>query len=155
MLAILSVVAVLAVPAAAADCAPFTHVQTYRGWGPARSYDRDVTVVYAASRCSGVEDGQVVLEMSGTATVFPAGRTSGPTVDVRGFEVSGTWAGVSNPSGWPPAWWRCDVARGTLAWDIPGVYSFTVSVRSGTWTVDVTADGARPQSVHWVHDACA
>lgn len=135
-------------------CQPFSHLQTYRGWGPARFYGRTVTVSYQGTGCSTAEGELVGLTLSGTATVFRGSEASGSRLDTRAFSIAGSWRTSSFSTDWTPGWWRCDVPAADYRWAISGVYSFEVSARNGVWTLDVVAGGEQPQSVHWVHDAC-
>lgn len=137
-----------------AGCQPFSHVQTYPGWGPARFYGRPVTVAYQGTGCSTAAGELVALTLDGTATVFGGSQPSGRALDSRPFSVSGSWQTSSFSSSWTPGWWQCDVPAADYRWTISGVYSFEVSARDGVWTLDVVAGGQQPQSVHWIHNAC-
>lgn len=137
-----------AVPAA--GCAAFGHVQTYRGWGPALHFERPVTVTYSIVDCrAGVDGDTFTLSLSGTAVVRDAatGRLLGP----RPFAASGSWTDPSGV-GYPPDWWSCDVRQASFRWEIPNAYSFVVSARDGSWTLDVGVPGAK--GVHWDYSAC-
>jgi hypothetical protein len=134
-------------------CAPFSHNQTYREWGPARHYGRTVTVVYEAKACSTTTEGSIGVSMTGSAQVFPGGHAGGEALETRPFQVTGSWQG-GNPAGWPPAWWACEVDRADYVWEIPGVYSFVVSARDGRWTLDVTTFGPGASAVDWTYQAC-
>ena len=139
----------------AASCAPFTHTQTYAGWGPAVSYGSTVTVLYEAARCS-IPDGSALdLSVEGTAKVFEGDSSAGTLLDTRPFLVTGTWREPKNSEAWPPAWWACRVPYASYTWEIPGVYTFQVSARDGLWDLDVTSRGAGTQAVSWTHDGCA
>lgn len=132
-------------------CGPFSLTQTYTNWGPARHYNRVVTVVYDATRCSRQRGAAVHLTIEGTAVIYPGNRSWGASLDRRAFYVSGRWAGASNSEGWPPAWWRCDVPAAEYHWRIAGIYTFAVAARDGSWSLDVFEAG---RHVHWTYDAC-
>lgn len=138
-----------------ASCAPLGHTQTYDGWGPAVAYGTQVTVVYEASRCSTPAGEALNVSADGTATVFAGSSATGVPLDARPFTVTGTWRRPANAEAWPPSWWDCSVGYASYAWEIPGVYSFQVSARDGTWSLDVSSDGVGSQAVHWTHDGCA
>jgi hypothetical protein len=133
-------------------CGAFSLTQTYGKWGPARHYDRPVTVVYDAIRCSTERNGTVELTIEGVAVVHRGWSVGGIPLDERAFHVSGRWEGASNAEGWPPDWWQCDVESAVYSWRIAGVYSFSVTARDGAWALDVAMDG---KSVHWTYDGCA
>lgn len=138
-----------------AGCEAFTHVQTYRDWGPARFYGYTVTVLYEATGCSTLSADLVELSMEGTATAFRGSTASGAPVDTRPFSVSGSWRSPGPATAWSPSWWGCQVEAADYAWRISGVYTFDVAAREGRWTLDVVVGGRQPQSVHWAHNACA
>lgn len=133
----------------AAGCESIGRVQTYESWGPALFYDQTVTVAYTVSDCSAeyAED-TFSFALQGTATIFAGEEASGEPIDVRGFESEGSWTDREG-SGWPPAWWSCEVHDGALRWEIPEVYSFVVGVTEGTWTLEVS-----PGDVRWTYAAC-
>ncbi len=138
-----------------ASCAPFTHTQTYSGWGPAVSYGTTVTVLYEAGRCSTPDGSALDLSVEGTAKVFEGESSAGALLDTRPFLVTGTWRDPRNAEAWPPSWWGCAVPYARYTWEIPGLYTFQVSARDGVWDLDVTSQGAGTQSVSWTHDGCA
>ncbi|HEX2031118.1 MAG TPA: hypothetical protein VHL78_06935, partial [Actinomycetota bacterium] len=109
-----------------AGCRPFSHLQAYRGWGPARFYGRTVTVSYAGTGCSTASGAAVELTLDGTATVFRGADPSGPAIDSRPFSVSGSWRTTSFSTDWTPGWWGCEVAAAEYRWQIAGVYTFAV-----------------------------
>ena len=133
-------------------CSPFELTQTYTDWGPADHYGRTVTVHYEAPRCTVLEGATAHLELRGTAAVHPGRTTLREPIEVRPFRTDGTWTDPANPEGWPPSWWSCDVTAADYTWEIPGVYSFVVSARQGTWSLEVTT-GDGP-SLSWQHDGC-
>jgi len=132
-------------------CGPFSLTQTYTNWGPARHYGQAVTVVYDATGCSRHRGDTVHLTVQGAAVVYEGTGADGPSLDRRPFYVSGRWVGASNPQGWPPDWWECDVRAAEYTWRIAGVYSFAVAARDGRWSLDVAESG---RNVHWAYDAC-
>jgi hypothetical protein len=133
-------------------CGQFSLTQTYEWWGPARHYGVPVTVVYDATRCSRDRGDVVVLSIEGVAVVHRGTSTDGAVLDQRPFYVSGRLAGTSNPEGWPPDWWGCQVRAAEYTWRIAGVYTFAVSARDGQWQL-VVSEGDR--EVHWAYDGCA
>lgn len=139
----------------APSCAPFTHTQTYSGWGPAVAYGTTVTVLYEAGRCSTPDGSALDLSVEGTATVFEGDPSAGVPIDTRPFLVTGTWREPRNAEAWPPSWWGCRVPYASYTWEIPGVYTFQVSARDGVWDLDVSSQGAATQTVSWTHDGCA
>lgn len=137
----------------ARGCAPFEHVQAYRGWGPADAYGRPVTVVYRATRCSTETGSTVRVVMEGTAAIYRGTASLGSLIDRSPFAVTGTWLDARNPAGWPLPWWECRVTSADYTWQIPGAYTFSVSVRGGLWTVDVDVP-APGEDVHWTYRGC-
>jgi hypothetical protein len=135
-------------------CDDFRHVQTYRHWGPARHFDRVVTVEYQASRCAAPTETAVDLHMEGTATIHEGDSVSGPVLGTRPFVVLGTWEHPANPMGWPPSWWQCGVSYAQYRWDIAGVYTFEVSATDGTWTLVVDVAGSAAGDLSWTYEAC-
>ena len=113
------------------SCAPFSHTQTYASWGPAVAYGTPVTVVYEAARCSTPDGSSLDVSAQGTARIISGLTTEGELLDTRPFLVTGTWRQPMNADAWPPTWWTCSVPYASYTWQIPGVYSFRVSVRDG------------------------
>jgi len=136
------------------QCDQFRHVQTYRNWGPARHFDRIVTVDYQATRCAAPAESAIDLTMGGTATIHEGDSTSGRVLGTRPFTVLGTWEQPTNPLGWPPDWWQCGVPFAQYRWEILGVYSFEVSATDGSWTLVVDVAATPAGDVHWTFDAC-
>ncbi len=136
-------------------CDEFRHVQTYRSWGPARHFDRMVTVEYQATRCAAPVETAVDLNMEGTATIHEGDSTSGRVLGTRPFVVLGTSEHPANPMGWPPNWWQCGVSFAQYRWEIGGVYSFEVSATDGTWTLVVDVADTPAGDVTWTYDACS
>jgi hypothetical protein len=137
-----------------ASCAPFGHTQTYVGWGPAAAYGETVTVVYEAGRCSTPDGSALDVSVEGTAKVFQGETQSGALLDTRPFLVAGTWREPANAEAWPPPWWSCSIAYANYTWQVPGIYTFQVSAREGTWVLDVATQGSTPRTVTWSYDAC-
>lgn len=156
--ALVALLALLPGPAGASGqglaCLPFSLTQTYRGWGPADHYGRDVTIAYVGTQCSSVGGGIAEVDITGTATVFRGLRAGGSAIEARSFEASGTWSKAGVLSAWPLAWWSCGVDRADLRWEVPGVYSFAVSATGGRWVLDV-GTGTGAGAVHWEYDACS
>ncbi|MGH2691952.1 MAG: hypothetical protein ACRDHM_05570 [Actinomycetota bacterium] len=138
-----------------ASCAPFSHTQTYVGWGPAVAYGGPVTLVYEAGRCSTPDGSALDVAVDGTAKVFQGDSATGALLDTRPFLVTGTWRQPRNAEAWPPTWWGCGVPYASYTWEIPGVYTFQVSARDGFWSLDVSSQGVASQAVSWTHDGCA
>ena len=138
-----------------ASCAPFSHTQTYAGWGPAVSYGMTVTVLYEAGRCSTPDGSALDVSLEGTAKIFEGDTSAGALLDTRPFLVTGTWREPANAEAWPPAWWGCGVPYANYTWEIPGLYTFQVSARDGMWSLDVSSQGVGTQTVSWTHDGCA
>jgi hypothetical protein len=132
-------------------CGPFAMTQTYRDWGPARFYDRTVTVEYDATRCSLPGEDVTRVSIEGTATMYPGSSADGRPLDERAFLVQGTWRHASNREGWPLTWWECDVESLAYTWSIAGVYTFDVSAHDGVWSL-LVEDSRAP--VSWTYDAC-
>jgi hypothetical protein len=137
------------------SCAPFSHTQTYAGWGPAVAYGTPVTVVYEASRCSTPDGSSLDISAQGTARIISGVTIEGELLDTRPFLVTGTWRRPENADAWPLTWWTCSVPFASYTWQIPGVYSFRVSARDGLWSLDVSSQGVGSQDVSWTHDGCA
>lgn len=130
-------------------CESIGRVQTYDGWGPALFYGRTVTVAFTVRDCSAehAEDA-FAFTLEGTATVFAGTNIVEEPIDLRPFVSEGSWTDPDG-SGWPPAWWSCEVREGSLRWEIPEVYSFVVGVADGIWTLEVS-----PGDVRWTYAAC-
>jgi hypothetical protein len=141
-------------PTPITDCEPFSYRQTYRGWGPARAYGRQVSVLYRADRCVKLDGGVLELTMAGTAEIREGGR-NGQVIGNRPFELEGTWVHPSIEDGWPPDWWQCRVADLQYVWRIAGRYSFAVDAEDGRWHLEVvTVRRGRARTVTWSYDAC-
>jgi hypothetical protein len=138
-----------------ANCAPFSHTQTYSSWGPAVAYGGPVTVVYQAERCSTPDGRALDLAAEGTASVFQGVTSDGVLLDTRPFVFSGTWRQPKNAEAWPLAWWDCSVAFASYTWEIPGLYTFQVTADAGVWSLDVSSQGVGTQAVSWTHNGCA
>ena len=137
-----------------ASCGGFSLLQTYTTWGPALSYGRPVTVQYEATRCSKPDGRALDLSVHGTATVSEVAEAGGALIEAIPFQVTGTWSRPGNDSGWPPDWWECGVRFAEYTWEIPGIYTFHVSAREGSWALDVATTGLTPSTVTWAYDAC-
>jgi hypothetical protein len=128
-------------------CEAIARVQTYEGWGPALHYGRTVTVAYALTDCSAsLSTDGFAFEATGTATVFRGASAAGSPLTVEPFTASGAWGDPAS-SGWPPAWWSCDVARASISWEIPGAYTFLAGATGDRWTLEVQVPGH--PAVHW------
>ncbi len=136
-------------------CAPFSFTQTYITWGPGLAYDEPVTVVYEASRCVKQAGTAVELSVQGTATVYQGILVEGAPIDSRPFSVTGIWDRPTNPEGWPPPWWECGVKQASYTWDLAGMYTFRVVARWGVWTLNISTQGTRPDTMHWAYNGCA
>jgi hypothetical protein len=133
------------------DCAPFSRVQTYRGWGPAEHYGEVVTVSFSATGCTGgVEDGAFGYTLTGTATVYEGTEASGTPIAVEPFASFGSFSDPAG-DGWPPPWWSC-VESADITWQIPDVYSFEARASQGFWNLSVRVPGS--PAVHWSHAGC-
>ncbi len=138
-------------------CSTLSWTQTYRGWGPALSYRRAVTIRYAGLGCSVTEGTSLDLLRKGTARVY-AGPAAKPSrhIDTRVFSVSGVWEEPDNPLGWPPSWWQCDVSGARFTWQVRGVYTFAVGVDDGVWSLDVDTNRKRKDHhFHWSYNGCS
>jgi hypothetical protein len=135
-------------------CAPFAFTQTYGAWGPALAYGETVTVAYEASRCTRRSGTAAELTLKGSAAVYRGGVAEGKPIEVRPFSATGMWDRPTNPSGWPPEWWACDVKNARYTWVIDGIYSFRVVARWGVWTLSVDTQGAEQRAVHWSYNGC-
>lgn len=123
-------------------------------WGPAMAYGEPVTVAYEASRCVRPVGAAVEVSLQGAATIYRGILAEGTPIDSRPFTVTGIWNRPTNPEGWPPAWWECDVKHARYTWDIAGIYTFDVSARWGVWSLRISTQGVQPDAMHWAYNAC-